>query len=88
MIIHCALYKTCPAPRTASSVSCRQTDSAFWLGAGGVPGEIDFVARRRQLLVFAEVKARASLDEAAESVNELRPPRKYGSQQIRTIRSR
>jgi putative endonuclease len=33
-------------------------------------GEIDIVARRRQLLVFAEVKARASLDEAAESVNE------------------
>ena len=33
-------------------------------------GEIDIVARRRQLLVFAEVKAHASLDEAAESVNE------------------
>src|SRR5215467_2508223 len=32
-------------------------------------GEIDIVARRRQLLVFAEVKARASLDEAAESVD-------------------
>ncbi|HET7911110.1 MAG TPA: YraN family protein [Pseudolabrys sp.] len=32
-------------------------------------GEIDIVARRRHLLVFAEVKARASLDEAAESVN-------------------
>ncbi|MGA7186496.1 MAG: YraN family protein, partial [Pseudolabrys sp.] len=33
-------------------------------------GEIDIVARRRQLLVFVEVKARASLEEAAESVNE------------------
>lgn len=33
-------------------------------------GEIDIVARRRQLLVFAEVKARASLDEAAESIDE------------------
>jgi putative endonuclease len=33
-------------------------------------GEIDIVARRRQLLVFVEVKARASLDEAAESINE------------------
>ncbi|HMF23727.1 MAG TPA: YraN family protein [Pseudolabrys sp.] len=33
-------------------------------------GEIDIVARRRQLLVFAEVKARASFDEAAESINE------------------
>src|SRR5690606_19315098 len=31
-------------------------------------GEIDIVARRRQLLVFVEVKARASLDAAAESV--------------------
>ena len=33
-------------------------------------GEIDIVARRRHLLVFAEVKARASLAEAAESVDE------------------
>jgi putative endonuclease len=32
-------------------------------------GEIDIVARRRRLLVFAEVKARPNLDEAAESVN-------------------
>jgi len=31
-------------------------------------GEIDIVARRRQLLVFVEVKARNNLDEAAESV--------------------
>ncbi|HET7850498.1 MAG TPA: YraN family protein [Pseudolabrys sp.] len=31
-------------------------------------GEIDIVARRRQLLIFVEVKARASLNEAAESV--------------------
>jgi putative endonuclease len=33
-------------------------------------GEIDIVARRRHLLVFAEVTARASLAEAAESVDE------------------
>jgi putative endonuclease len=33
-------------------------------------GEIDIVARRWRLLVFAEVKARASLDAAAESINE------------------
>jgi putative endonuclease len=33
-------------------------------------GEIDIVARRRHLLVFAEVKARASLAEAAESVDQ------------------
>jgi putative endonuclease len=31
-------------------------------------GEIDIVARRRKLLVFVEVKARASLDDAAEAV--------------------
>ncbi|KWV45817.1 hypothetical protein AS156_22540 [Bradyrhizobium macuxiense] len=31
-------------------------------------GEIDLVARRRDLLVFVEVKARASLDEAAYAV--------------------
>lgn len=31
-------------------------------------GEIDIVAARRHTLVFVEVKARASLDEAAESV--------------------
>jgi putative endonuclease len=31
-------------------------------------GEIDIVARRRTTLVFVEVKARASLDSAAESV--------------------
>jgi putative endonuclease len=31
-------------------------------------GEIDIVARRRKLLVFVEVKARANLDDAAWSV--------------------
>ena len=33
-------------------------------------GEIDIVARRRQLLVFVEVKARERLDDAAWSVTE------------------
>ena len=33
-------------------------------------GEIDIVARRRQLLVFVEVKARARLDDAAESLTQ------------------
>jgi putative endonuclease len=33
-------------------------------------GEIDIVARRRSDLVFVEVKARGSLDDAAESVTE------------------
>ncbi len=33
-------------------------------------GEIDIVARRRHLLVFVEVKARVSLEDAAELVNQ------------------
>jgi putative endonuclease len=33
-------------------------------------GEIDIIARRRDLLVFVEVKARANLDDAAWSVTE------------------
>ena len=33
-------------------------------------GEIDIVARRRQLLIFVEVKAREKLDDAAWSVSE------------------
>src|SRR5207244_7716364 len=33
-------------------------------------GEIDIVARRRQLLIFVEVKARETLDDAAWSVTE------------------
>jgi len=33
-------------------------------------GEIDIVARRFRLLVFVEVKARANLDDAAESLGE------------------
>ena len=33
-------------------------------------GEIDIVARRRRSLVFVEVKARATADEAAEAVTE------------------
>ena len=33
-------------------------------------GEIDIVARRRRVLIFVEVKARARLDDAAEAVSE------------------
>ena len=33
-------------------------------------GEIDIIARRRKVLVFVEVKARNSLDDAAEAVTE------------------
>jgi putative endonuclease len=33
-------------------------------------GEIDIIAARRHLLIFVEVKARATLDDAAEAVTE------------------
>src|SRR5438105_5328745 len=33
-------------------------------------GEIDIVARRRRVLIFVEVKARARLDDAAEAVSQ------------------
>jgi putative endonuclease len=76
---------TKPAPRPERQAAFRvgisaESRAAVYLIAKGFRilarrwrsplGEIDIVARRRQLLVFAEVKARASLDEAAESVNE------------------
>ena len=61
--------------RTGLSAESR---AAAWLIAKGYRilarrfrtphGEIDIVARRRQLLAFIEVKARASLDEAAYAV--------------------
>ena len=55
-----------------------ETRAAAWLMAKGYRilarrfrtpyGEIDIVARRRNLLAFIEVKARATLDEAAYAV--------------------
>jgi putative endonuclease len=55
-----------------------ETRAAAWLMAKGFRiverrwkcplGEIDIVARRGSLLVFIEVKARARLDDAAESL--------------------
>src|SRR5436309_10796074 len=61
--------------RTGLSAEAR---AAAWLLAKGYRilakrfrtpyGEIDIVARRRNLLAFVEVKARASLDEAAYAV--------------------
>jgi putative endonuclease len=59
-------------------------------------GEIDIVARRRSLLVFVEVKARAQLDDAAWSVTDRQRRRivaaaeawlaRYGDGGIRDIR--
>ena len=38
-------------------------------------GEIDIIARRRGVTAFVEVKARASLDEAAEAISRLQQQR-------------
>ena len=45
-------------------------------------GEIDIVARRRQLLIFVEVKARAQLDDAAWSVTPRQQARIVGAAEI------
>ena len=42
-------------------------------------GEIDIIARRRALLIFVEVKARPSLEEAAWSVTEYQRTRIIGA---------
>ncbi|MEJ2377167.1 MAG: YraN family protein [Pseudolabrys sp.] len=73
------------APRRERQVAFQlgisaESRAAAWLVARGFRilarrwkspvGEIDIVARRRALLVFVEVKARSSLDEAAESLSQ------------------
>ena len=45
-------------------------------------GEIDIVARRRGVLVFVEVKARGSLDEAVEAVTERTKRRVVGAAEL------
>jgi putative endonuclease len=45
-------------------------------------GEIDIVARRRHLLVFVEVKARAQLDDAAWSVSDRQQARIVAAAEI------
>ena len=72
-----------PAPRPERQVAFRlglsaESRAAAFLIAKGYRivarrfrtpvGEIDIVARRRRTLIFVEVKARATLDEAAEAV--------------------
>jgi putative endonuclease len=45
-------------------------------------GEIDIVARRRGVLVFVEVKARGSIDEAVEAVTERTKRRVIGAAEL------
>jgi putative endonuclease len=45
-------------------------------------GEIDIVARRRDVLVFVEVKARASFEEAVEAVTERTKRRVMGAAEL------
>ena len=42
-------------------------------------GEVDIVARRRNILIFVEVKARATIDEAAEAVTMVQRRRIIGA---------
>ena len=70
--------------RAARLLSARgisaESRAAAWLVAKGyrilarrwrsAVGEIDIVARRRHTVIFVEVKARATFDDAAESVTE------------------
>lgn len=70
-----------PAPERVAAFQTglsAESRAAAWLIAKGYrilarryrtpQGEIDIVARRRNLIAFVEVKARASLDDAAYSV--------------------
>jgi putative endonuclease len=45
-------------------------------------GEIDIIARRRDVLVFVEVKARDNFDEAAESIGKRQQNRIIGAAQM------
>jgi putative endonuclease len=45
-------------------------------------GEIDIVARRRDVLVFVEVKARDNFDEAAEAIGRRQQNRIIGAAQV------
>jgi putative endonuclease len=75
------LPKAAPRPERQlafrTGISAESRAAAFLIAKGfrilarrwkSPAGEIDIVARRRALLVFVEVKARATLDEAAESL--------------------
>jgi putative endonuclease len=77
------LNKPSPRPERVAAFGLgisAESRAAVWLIAHGYRilarrwksplGEIDIIAARRRLLIFVEVKARATLDEAAESVTE------------------
>ncbi len=73
--------KVAPRPERVAAFQTglsAESRAAAWLIATGhrilarrfrtAAGEIDIVARRRNLLIFVEVKARARLDDAAEAI--------------------
>jgi putative endonuclease len=75
------VLKPAPRPERVSAFGLgisAESRAAAWLIAHGYRilarrfrspmGEIDIIAARRYTLIFVEVKARASLDEAAESI--------------------
>ncbi len=75
--------KTEPSPKRQAAffrgISAESRAAAWLIGKGFriltrrfrcAAGEIDIVAGRRHMIVFVEVKARATLDDAAESVTE------------------
>src|SRR5256884_4661212 len=83
-----------PAPRPErvvafrTGISAESRAAAFLIAKGfrilarrwrSPLGEIDIVARRRALLVFVEVKARDTLDDAAWSVTERQRARIVGA---------
>ena len=101
--------KSAPDPERqaafALGISAESRAAAFLIAKGfriltrrfkSPAGEIDIVARRRQLLVFVEVKARPDFDTAAESVTPRQRQRiaaaaeawldKYGSDGFQDIR--
>jgi putative endonuclease len=86
-----------PAPRPERQAAfglgiSAESRAAAWLIAHGYRilarrwrcrlGEIDIIAARRHLLVFVEVKARAQLDDAAESITERQKQRIAGAAEI------
>jgi putative endonuclease len=75
----------------ARGISAESLAAAWLIGKGyrilarrfrSAAGEIDIVAARRHTIVFVEVKARASFDDAAESVTPRQRQRIAGAAEI------